>query len=159
MIEQIREWATQYVRSVLNSIVRVAVVSSTNPARATVRVKISDDDGLITYDLHVLMRKVHEDKDYWMPDIGDHVLCLFLPFGLETGFVVGSFYSSADKPPVQSQDKFYREFKDGTYIEYDRSEHVLTADVQGAVNISATKSIKIHSETSVQITAPRIDLN
>jgi phage baseplate assembly protein V len=134
MLRQIKDWVIQYVRSVLESTVRTAVVSSVDPSRGTVRVRIPDDDDLISYDLRVLSRKTHQDKDYWMPDVGEHVLCLFLPYGLEQGFVLGAFYSQEDQPPAASQDRRHVLFGDGTWLEYDRKTNTLSGHIKGQVD-------------------------
>lgn len=123
--------------------IRVGVVVSTNPDAATVRARFQDADGLISYDLRVLQHKTCKDKAYWMPDIGEHVLCLCLPHGHEQGFVVGAFYSQADATPVQSQDKRHVLFEDGTWLEYDRQEHKLTGCVEGDVELEVKKDCNI----------------
>ena len=135
MLDQLKSWVTDYFRSVLNSIIRVAEVDSTDPDRATVRVRLGDDDQMVSHNLSVLVRNTMHNQDYWMPDVGEQVLCLFLPFGLEQGFVLGSFYSRPDQPPVQDQDKRHLAFKDGTWLEYDRSSNILSGSVQGDVDL------------------------
>ena len=134
MLDRLKSWITEYVRSVMESTIRVGVVSSTNPGSGTVRVELPDDDSLVSFDLRVLVRKTHRDQDYWMPDVGDQVLCLFLPFGLEQGFVLGAFYSRPDAVPVSSQDKRHVLFEDGTWLEYDRKSHILSGHIKGSVN-------------------------
>lgn len=153
MLRQIKDWVIQYVRSVLESTVRTAVVSSTDPSRGTVRVRIPDDDDLVSYDLRVLSRKTHQDKDYWMPDVGEHVLCLFLPYGLEQGFVLGAFYSQEDQPPVASQDKRHVLFEDGTWLEYDRKSHTLSGHIKGQVDkLTVDKDAILEVKGNVQAT-------
>jgi len=134
MLERIKDFITNYVRSTMQSMVKTGVVASTDPASGTARVELSDEDGLISFDLGVLVRKTHRDKDYWMPDVGDQVLCLFLPFGLEQGFVLGAFYSGPDAVPVSSQDKRHVLFEDGTWLEYDRKSHTLSGHIKGKVD-------------------------
>lgn len=134
MLDRLKSWITEYVRSVMESTVRVGVVSSSDPSRGTVRVELPDDNNLVSFDLRVLVRKTHRDKDYWMPDVGDQVLCLFLPFGLEQGFILGAFYSGPDAVPVSSQDKRHVLFEDGTWLEYDRANHTLSGHIKGKVD-------------------------
>ena len=135
----------------LGELVKVGVVTNTYPDEAKVRVKIVSSDDEISYKLPIIVRKTQDDKDYWMPDIGEHVICLFLGNGVEDGFVLGAIYSEADKVPVESQDKWRKEFKDGTAIEYDRKEHILSVHSVG--------DITIVSDTDITLIAPRIDLN
>lgn len=70
-------------------IIRVGKVSSTNPAAMTVRVTFPDEAGLVSDDLHVLCQGSKSDKDYWMPDVGEQVVCIFLPNGRNTGIASG----------------------------------------------------------------------
>ena len=143
----------------LNQTVRIGKVTSIDPAAGTARVVLPDSDGVVSYNLPVLFQKTQDDKFYTMPDLGEQVLCLFLPNGQEQGFILGSFFSQMDSPPVNDPDKTHIKFKDGTILEYDRKGHKLTANVKGAVDIISTGPINIQSGDSITMVAPRIDLN
>jgi len=103
----------------------------------------------ITSHLQVLYAKTQDDKYFWMPDIGEYVVCIFLDTGAN-GFILGAFYNApstlgkgATFPPETIQegttvmenftvpkyspDKWHVTFKDGTVLEYDRKLHVLKA--------------------------------
>lgn len=125
----------------LKNLIRVGRVSSQEAA--TVRVVFEDRADMVSYDLPVIVQQSQNNKDYWMPDIGEQVVCLFLPSGNAQGFVLGSFYSDADLPPVSDPDKRHVRFADGTSIEYDRSTHTLTVDAQGPVNIVAAGNVNV----------------
>lgn len=124
---------------------RVCTVVSVQDGKGTVRVKLPDAGNMVSQPLPVMVRKVQDDKDYEMPDVGEQVLCVFLPFGLEQGFCLGSFYQDVDQPPVADRNKRHFAFKDGTYLEYDRGAHKLTASVQGDIEVTATGTSKIES--------------
>jgi hypothetical protein len=87
-----------------NQLVRVGTVTSVDPATATVRVQVRDQDGLISHALPVIQRKTLKDKDFWLPDIGEHVACLFLPYGQEQGVCLGAIYSRIDTLPEDALD-------------------------------------------------------
>lgn len=129
----------------LSNIMRVGVVSSVDPEAGTVRVAFKDRDNMESYDLPVLVKNTLENRDYWMPDIDEQVLCVFLPIGLESGFVLGSFYTEKVTPPAAELSKRVIEFKDGTRIEYDRDAHKLQIDVP-------------ESAGKVVVNSPKIDL-
>lgn len=129
--------------AVLKNLARVGRVSSTNPANATVRVVFEDRENMVSYDLPVIVRQSMRSKDYWLPDVGEQVLCLFLPSGNAQGFCLGSFYSEADAPPVNNRNKRHVRFDDGTSIEYDRSTHTLTIHAVGSVNITAAGNVNV----------------
>lgn len=109
------------LEELLGNIVRTGIVSATNPTNGTVRVTFPDRDNLVSNPLPVLYPKTHADKVYHMPDVGEQVLCVFLPSGVEQGFVVGSMYSTSDATPAASQTKHVVEYKDGTREEFDTS--------------------------------------
>ncbi len=126
---------------VLKNLIRVGRVSSLG--KATARVVFGDRQDMVSYDLNVVTRNSQDNKDYWMPDIGEQVVCLFLPSGNAQGFILGTIYSDADEPPVNDPNKRHMRFSDGTSIEYDRSTHTLTIDAQGPINIVAAGNVNV----------------
>lgn len=119
--------------------VRIGVVSSSDPATATVRVAFDDKGGVVSYDLPVLQRQTLQNKDYAVPEPGEHVVCLFMPNGNAQGFCLGAFYSDVDTPKEESLDVRAVEFSDGTRIAYDRSSHTLTIDCVGNIVIRGAR--------------------
>ncbi|MCP4021565.1 MAG: phage baseplate assembly protein V [Desulfobacteraceae bacterium] len=118
-------------------------MTSVNAEKGRVRVKFPDTDGIVSKELPVLFQKTKDNKDFDMPDVDEQVVCIFLANGMEQGFVIGSPYSNEDKPPVTDPDKTHYEFKDGTWFEYDRKEHVFTGVIKGTMNLTATEGINI----------------
>jgi phage baseplate assembly protein gpV len=108
----------------LNPTFRVGIVQQQDPAHAKVRVVFPDYDEMISWWLPVVFAKTQDDKVYWIPDIGEQVVCL-MDLRDEAGAVLGAIYSSADVPPVNSADKFHVAFKDGARFDYDRVAHLL----------------------------------
>lgn len=157
------------VLDLLSQIVRVGTVAARQPEKLRVRVEFRDTvtASLVTDWMQVLVPRAKEDRHYDVPDIGDQVLCLFLPFGRERGFVLGAMYA-ADPPPVADGDKWHRAFKDGTFIEYDRRENRLTAriqgkgvvdvEAQGEVTVKAKGKIRLESPEGLVVKAPTITL-
>jgi phage baseplate assembly protein V len=145
---------------------KIGVVSALDTATARVRVVFDDMDNVASYWLPVVHHKTLKDKSYWMPDPGEHVVCL-LDENSEEGAVLGAIYSSADAVPVSSADKFHITFDDDTVIEYDRTAHKLTVDVQGDIeatvtghcNVEAQGNVLIKSATNVTLQAPTIGMN
>jgi phage baseplate assembly protein gpV len=108
----------------LNPTFRVGIVQAQDPAHAKVRVVFPDYDEMISWWLPVVFAKTQNDKLYWIPDIGEQVVCL-MDLRDEAGAVLGAIYSSADTPPVDSADKFHLAFRDGAHFDYDRVAHLL----------------------------------
>lgn len=141
------------MRSLLAQIVRVGVVTSTDDTAKTARVQFKDRSGIVSHDLRVLVKNSLDNKDSWMPDINEQVLCLFLPIGIEQGYILGSFYSQVTTSDVSTKDKRQVKFKDGTVVEYDRESHTLTVDVPPDGG-----NVIINAHTKVTVNSPLIDL-
>jgi phage baseplate assembly protein V len=100
-------------------------------------VTFPDRHQLISWWLPIVVPKSQNDKGYWIPDIGEQVVCLMDAHD-EDGAVLGAIYSSADTTPVQSADKWHVTWNDGSTFEYDRSSHTLAVNVvsNGTINIT-----------------------
>lgn len=131
------------LESLLFNLVRVGEVTAVFPDRGTARVRFQDKQGLVTAELRVPARTAHKVKDYAMPDVGEPVLCVFLPRGREAGFILCSFYTKTHTPPVESGDKRHVAFDDGTWLEYDRAAHRLTGHVQGNVELTVSGGVSV----------------
>lgn len=126
---------------------RVGLVKQQDPQGARVRIVFPDRDQMVSYWLPILFTKTQNDKSYWIPDIGEQVVCLMDEHD-EAGAVLGAIYSSADTAPVHSADKYHMSFKDGASVEYDRAAHALAMSLPNG----ATMSLSIHG-TSIAIDA------
>jgi phage baseplate assembly protein V len=128
--------------NITKNLIRVGRVSAVNPEKATVRVAF-EAQGVVSYDLPVLQQQTLNNKEYCLPDVGESVVCIFLPTGNASGFVLGSIYAGDNKPPVSNPDKRLVQFEDGTKIEYDRGSHTLSINAVGSVNIVASSGINV----------------
>lgn len=124
------------------NLIRIGRVSAVDPARATARV-VFEAQEVVSYDLPVIQRQTLRNKDYYLPDVGEYVVCIFLPTGNADGFILGSIYTDDDQLPASSQDKRVVQFEDGTRIEYDRASHTLTINAVGPVNIVAAGNVNV----------------
>src|SRR5437879_5875749 len=113
---------------------RLGIVKEQNPSLGRLRVVFAEFDQMLSYWLPVVVPKAQDDKVYWLPDIGEQVVCL-MDARDEAGVVLGAIYSKADTTPVQSADKFHLGFKDGTALEYDRAAHVLAINFEDSTEI------------------------
>ena len=149
-----------------SNIIRIGEVSSIDPAKGTARVAFDDEDSMVSYDLPVIQHNTLENHDYWMPDIGEDVLCVFLPTGSEDGFILGSFYADEIRPPASTENIRMVEFADGTKVSYDRESHELKATIDGTeikanrdtVDITGDKTVNVESATAINIKSAVITL-
>ena len=135
----------------IKRLIRVGTVSNINAAAGTVRVAFAAQDDMVTYELPVITRGSKNNKDYWLPDVDEQVLCLFLPNvsgrGVCEGFVLGTFYSSVDAPVENSGDVHALKYGDGTIIKHDRSTGKLTINATGDIDIIAGGKVTINGQT------------
>ncbi|GKT21647.1 phage baseplate assembly protein V [Acidovorax sp. SUPP3334] len=129
---------------------KTGVVSAIDPKTARVRVRFDDLDGLETAMIPVGQRKTREDKDYWMPDLGEHVACL-MDANLEDGVVVCAIYSDQDTPPTTDPNVRMVRFKDGAEVAYDRAAHTLT--VRGVARVV------VEASDEIVLRAPRLQID
>lgn len=137
--------------TLLLQVIRMGKVTARNAELHKVQVKVADTCGapLITDFLPVLSQRTVNDCEYDLPDIGQDVVVIFMPNGLETGFVLGGFYNTNQKPNQTNPDIYQHSFKDGTFLQYDRAAHVLTADVKGDIVAKATGNADINVDGNV----------
>lgn len=135
-------------------------VKAIDAARGMARVQFADLDGMVSGWLPVLVTKSLQDRDYHMPDVGEHVACL-LDACFEHGVVLGAIYSDADQPPVRDADKRHTRFADGAVIEYDRQAHRYLVDVPagGCIALRCGASRVDITAKGIKLQGPRIDLN
>ncbi|MBQ8699010.1 MAG: phage baseplate assembly protein V [Schwartzia sp.] len=129
----------------LSKYIFIGIVSQYGKTLGTVIVTRPDQDDRTSAELYVISRCTKDTKDYWMPDIGEAVMCILLPNasgkGPGEGFVIGAHYSEVDAPAETDTSVRSIRYKDGSYI----------VNNNGAIEIHASKSLKL--------TAPRIELN
>jgi len=138
---------------------RVGIVQAQDAAGCRVRVTFPDRDQMQSWWLPVMVLKSQSDKGYFLPDIGEQVVCLMDEFD-EDGAVLGAIYSTVDTPPPgMTADKLHWSAKDGAAFEYDRSQHALaiTLPSGGTVNVTASGAeINIDAAGNVNVVAQRL---
>ncbi len=129
---------------------QTGIISDIDEAVVRVRVTLPECDNLRSNWLAVLQRNTQDNKDYWLPDIGEQVEVSLDDNG-EDGVVLGAVYSSVDTAPLASRDKRYVQFSDGAAFEYDRALHQLT--VNGGI-----EKIVIEVKEHTQLTSPQVEV-
>jgi phage baseplate assembly protein V len=119
---------------ILMELIKTGRVSSVYPDRCTAKVVFSDRDDLVSGELQVVQTGSQDNKSYWMPTVGEQVVCLFPPNGKGDGFILGTLYNDEDQPAVQSINKRTIRFQDGAVMEYDTEQHRLTLDFSNVPN-------------------------
>ncbi len=140
----------------LSMVIRIGEVTATNPGAHKVSVTFDDDDGQTSGELPVIVPNTIDNHDHAMPDVGEDVLCIFLPTGTEEGFVLGSFYAGNVQDPESSQDVRATKFKDDTRIAYDRLSHTYTIDIDGTHIKADQQKIEMESPQQIHLTTQQL---
>ncbi|ENT4126260.1 phage baseplate assembly protein V, partial [Salmonella enterica] len=85
-------------------IFETGTVSDIDEKNVRVRVRLPGKNNLRTWWLDVLQHNTQNNKDYWLPDIGEQVR-LLLDEHAEDGVVLGSTYNAQDRPVIADRDK------------------------------------------------------
>ena len=125
------------IERIARGMVRKGTVCSTNPADMTVRVRYDEKDGTESPELSVLCQGAGGNKHYWLPDVGDQVLCIFEANdkNFSSGWVLGTFFTKGHPPQVSSQEIRRLDFCDGSFVEFDRASGNLTIECTGNITI------------------------
>ncbi|MDR0476764.1 MAG: phage baseplate assembly protein V [Desulfobulbaceae bacterium] len=127
------------------AVLRFGTVTEVDEKAGAARVKIDDAGGTVTAPLRVMQRRALKDQEQSLPDIGEHVACLFSGQGFEQGLIIGAHYSDKNPSPARPAHVWYYKFEDNTEIEYDRQEHRLTMNISGDIIIKARGTIKMNA--------------
>lgn len=125
---------------------RLGVVAQVFPEKCAARVNFEDVD-LLSAILHVNVRRAIGTKDFWMPDVGEDVLCMFVDDN--TGFIMGSWYGDDDVlpggiSPARSDDIVAIEFNNGSKIICDTKNNKITIDGKGDFNVTLLDNLLVH---------------
>lgn len=104
---------------------RVGIVSSVDENDCTVRVRFPDLSGIVSAPLQMVMPFTQRNHAYFLPDVNDQVVCIFLGNGIEHGFCIGAVYSKKNPPVCRNKDRYYIEFDGGAHVLVDRAQKVI----------------------------------
>jgi len=116
------------------------------------RVEFTEDE-IVSNWLPVCVKRSLTDKESWPFEVQEHVFCM-MDENCEYGIILGALYSEADEPdPDEGAGKFRKLFEDGSFIEYNKNTHILTANIQGKIKAIATDDIEITTDADIKATA------
>jgi len=142
----------------LANLIRLGSVAEADYEKARVKIKI----GPITTEwLPWITSNASHNRNWNAPEIGEQVLVLSPSGEMSQAAVIRGIYQQKHSAPETNIDKQSMEFKDGTTIHYDRSNHHFTLNVTQAGSIAlkvGDSTIEINKDTIV-LKANKIELN
>jgi len=134
-----------------NNLIMIGTVSAINEEEATARVLFTDRDDTTSKEIPLMFLHTKGMRIYAMPEVGEQVLCLFLPNGHEEGYILGAYYNDEYKPPVTDKETKIIKFKNGDYVKYKNGEMEVKAS---NVNIISNVNITGNLTVGGSVTAP-----
>ena len=121
----------------MRNMVRVGIVSEVCPADCAARVVFEEKDSATSPVLPIITRGGKVNRDFWLPDIGEQVVCLFAcnDKNFSTGWILGAHYKSG-AGNADSVDKRRVDFAYGSFVEFDRATGGLTIQCTGDIVIN-----------------------
>jgi len=113
---------------------------------------------MVTGELPVLQQKTMQDKTYYMPDLGEMVVCLYTGGNRKSGVVLGSIYSSEDSPVLTGQNVKGVIFKDGAEVSYDSGTNKAVLQTSGTATCRADGGVGVFSEDDLMIDTAHVNI-
>ncbi len=133
----------------LSKLISICTVTKVDYKDGTVRVDMKER-GVISGSLQVLQRRTKENKSYDMPEVGEEVLCLFLPQdNFITGFVIGGIYNNVDTTNLKDSNKGIKSYRwaDGSFVKYNENTKKMEVNSVGEVEVTSGTVVNINCET------------
>lgn len=136
---------------------QTGTVSAVDADGVKARVRLPECDNMRTNWLDVLQRNTQNNKDYWLPDVGEQVKVLLDENG-EDGVILGAVYSDVDKPQFSDKNVRGTKFSDGAEFSYNRASHTLT--IRGGIEhmvIECSADVMVKTQKAT-IDAPQTEV-
>lgn len=132
----------------MESFIKIGTISSINPKNCSATVVFEEQDNFVSQEIPYSQRHTKSVKFYSNPTVGENAICLFVPEGLEDGYIIGSFYNDVDMPDESDENIYSITFPNGAKIKYDLSSNSLIIESVNLVDIKA-KEVKIEGNLSI----------
>lgn len=136
----------------IKDFIKTGIITVVYPERNTARVLFDDagDGEMDSGELPFLVTGSVDNKYYAPMPVDTQVLCLRLPHGKNSGYILGTWYNEVDTPPDNNGKLHKIAFSDGTIIEHDSEK--------GETKVSSTGSISLSAPT-ITVNADSLTVN
>ncbi len=117
------------------NIIRPGTITAADYATARVQVQLGQN---VTTWLPWVAGRAGGNRTWNPPEVGEQVLVLSPGGDYACGFVIPGIFQSSFPANGNSANLWREDFSDGASIQYDRSAHVLTANIPGGGGIHLT---------------------
>lgn len=127
-------------------------ISEVIPEKGMARVEFrehdtnEDNSPLVSQPMPISVRKSQDDKETFPYDIGEQVWCIMEDENYENGIIGGALYNDEDLPDGAGPDIYRIKFKDGSYVEFDRSSGNYTLHLKGDYILETDGDASVHTD-------------
>ncbi len=130
--------------------IRCGYVSAIDYDKGYVQMTYPDLDGAVSDWLPMMT----VGTEYKMPKVGQQMVAMHLPNGMDSGFVLGGYWSEDDKPTSTGEGVFRKDMGEGCYMEFSGGTLTIHAS---EIKLEAD-SIKL-TGTSIEVDGTTIDIS
>lgn len=149
---------TEELRRRMQNMIRLGFVNEVHESGTLIRVKHGQ---LTSPFIKWFSESAGDTKDYRCPSVGEQALLLNYASGnngSQTVALVGLF-STNFPSPSSDPNEIIRCYPDGSLVSYHTKDHVMKIEVQGDVEVTASKNAKVTAGEKVTVDAASIHLN
>lgn len=128
---------------------RFGKISAVDASKAMYQVTF-DEDQLVTDWIFANQKNTLFNKSESGYDLDEHVSCL-MDENCENGVILGAIYDEENLPEVGNEDLTRIEYKDGSFIQFDRAAKKLTISCEGNIEIIKSTKTTIAVSDSIEL--------
>ena len=118
-------------------VLRCGYVSAVDYKKGYVKMTYPDLDDAVSDWLPMMTN----GTEYKMPKVGQQVVAVHLPNGMDSGFVLGGYWSDDDKPKSTGAGVFRKDMGEGCYVEFKNGTltiHAPKIELTGDVTVNGS---------------------
>lgn len=128
------------------------IISEVDEAKGYYRVQLDDLD-IVTDWLPRSLPNTLDNQDEAHFDVNEHVV-LLMDENFEHGIIIGAINDDTSPPPAGANKDIRRTtFKDGSFIQFDRSTGAYEINVKGDANITAEGNVNVMADGDINAAA------
>ena len=149
MIQELA-YRLQELERKLNNILRIGNVAEVDHDKAVCRVQIGS---IKTTWLKWFVDGASDDNEWWAPKVGEQVMVLSPSGEMTQGAVLPAIYQDKWPAKAASPDVIGRWMPDGTNVQYDSAENVLTINAVGdiTINVQGNLTANVDGDATVDV--------
>jgi phage baseplate assembly protein gpV len=98
---------------------------NTIPSKGTATVRFPDKDDFVSPPYQMITSRTKDNQEHDPYKVGEHVLCLCMGNGMESGYILGAVYDETNLPITDNPKMWFKHFEDGSSMMCDWERNIL----------------------------------